>query len=94
MAASSAAVKWNNQWWDEVVHKKEALEPMVTTKEGNRYKTDTEVEVKQLRRALLNIRRSVVSLVHELDQKCPGSEAEDIVTRHACALQHYIDTLT
>lgn len=67
---------------------------MVTTKEGNRYKTDAEVEVKQLRRALLNIRRSVVSLVHELDQKCPGSEAEDIVTRHACALQHYIDTLT
>ena len=66
----------------------------MTTKSGTRYKTDTEVEVKQLRRALLNIRRSVDSLVKELDQKCPGSEAEDIVTRHACALQHYIDTLT
>ena len=94
MAASAKQAGWNNQWWTEVVHKKEALEPMVTTKAGNRYKTDAEEEVKQLRRALLNIRRSVVSLVQELDQKCPGSEAEDIVTRHACALQHYIDTLT
>lgn len=67
---------------------------MVTTKAGNRYKTLAEVEVKQLRRALLNIRDSMLKLVQELDQKCPGSEAEEIVTRHVCATQHYIDTLT
>lgn len=93
MPANSTAAKWNNQWWTDVV-KKETLEPMVTTSVGTRYKTDAEVEIKQLRRSLLNIRRSVVNLVQELDQRCPGSEAEDIVTRHACALQHYIDTLT
>ncbi|NBT76031.1 MAG: hypothetical protein EBT15_08690 [Betaproteobacteria bacterium] len=67
---------------------------MVTTSAGTRYKTDAEVELKQLRRALLNIRRSMGNLVQEMDKRCPGSEAEDIVTRYVCSTQHYIDTLT
>jgi hypothetical protein len=50
--------------------------------------------VKQLRRALLNIRKAMDTLVKKLDQRCPGSEAEDIVTRYVCSTQHYIDTLT
>lgn len=70
------------------------MAPTVNTKSGTRYKTDAEIEVKQLRRALLNIRKSMGTLVQELDQRCPGSEAEEIVTRHVCAAQHYIDTLT
>jgi hypothetical protein len=50
--------------------------------------------VKQLRRALLNIRKAMGALVQKLDQRCPGSEAEEIVTRYVCSTQHYIDTLT
>lgn len=70
------------------------MEPTVNTKSGTRYKTDAEIEVKQLRRALLNIRKAMDTLVKKLDQRCPGSEAEDIVTRYVCSTQHYIDTLT
>ena len=70
------------------------MAPTVNTKSGTRYKTDAEVEVKQLRRALANIRKSMGALVQELDQRCPGSEAEEIVTRYVCSTQHYIDTLT
>jgi hypothetical protein len=95
MPATRTAVNWNNQWWTEVVHKeKTALEPQVNTKSGTRYKTDAEVEVKQLRRALLNIRKSMGALVQELDEQCPGCDAEEIVTRYVCSTQHYIDTLT
>jgi hypothetical protein len=50
--------------------------------------------VKQLRRALLNIRKAMSALVQKLDQRCAGSEAEEIVTRYVCVTQHYIDTLT
>jgi len=70
------------------------LAPTVNTKSGTRYKTDAEIEVKQLRRALLNIRKAMGALVQKLDQRCPGSEAEEIVTRYVCSTQHYIDTLT
>lgn len=70
------------------------MEPQVNTKSGTRYKTDAEIEVKQLRRALLNIRKAMDALAQKLDQRCPGSEAEEIVTRYVCVTQHYIDTLT
>jgi len=70
------------------------LKPQVNTKSGTRYKTDAEIEVKQLRRALLNIRKAMSALVQKLDQRCAGSEAEEIVTRYVCVTQHYIDTLT
>lgn len=94
MAASSTAVTWNNQWWTEVVHKKEALEPMVNTKEGVRYKTDAEMEVKQLRRGLLNIKNALVGLVNDLEGQNISSEAEEILLRKICAIQHHIETLT
>jgi hypothetical protein len=67
---------------------------MVNTKEGVRYKTDAEVEVKQLRRGLLNIKNSLVGLVNDLEGQNISSEAEDILLRKICAIQHYIETLT
>lgn len=67
---------------------------MVNTKEGVRYKTGAEVEVKQLRRGLLNIKNSLVGLVNDLEGQNISSEAEDILLRKICAIQHYIETLT
>lgn len=67
---------------------------MVTTKAGNRYKTSAEVEVKQLRRGLLNIKNSLVGLVNDIDAQEIGPEAEEALLRKICAIQHYIDTLT
>lgn len=67
---------------------------MVTTKAGTRYKTDSEVDAKQLRRGLLNIKNSLVGLVNDIDAQEIGLEAEESLLRKICAIQHYIDTLT
>jgi len=52
------------------------------------------VEVKQLRRGLLNIKNSLVGLVNDMDAQDIGPEAEEALLRKICAIQHYIDTLT
>lgn len=95
MPAQRAQQNWNNQWWSEVVkRRKTELEPMVSTKAGTRYKTKSEVEVKQLRRGLLNIKSSLISLANELEQHNMSSEAEELLIRQICSIQHYIETLT
>jgi hypothetical protein len=67
---------------------------MVTTKAGTRYKTTSEVDAKQLRRGLLNIKNSLVGLVNDIDAQGISPEAEEVLLRKICAIQHYIDTLT
>ena len=93
--ATKTAVAWNNQWWGEVVHKeKAALEPTVNTKSGTRYKTDPEIEVKNLRKSLAQIRTAVIKWQHEIRASYEGGEADDISQRFSAAIVSTIDRVS
>jgi hypothetical protein len=66
----------------------------VSTKSGTRYKTSAEVENKQLRRALGNIRTALFKMSEAVRQECEGSMAEVVVNNYVGAIQRTIDSLT
>jgi len=66
----------------------------LNTKSGTRYKTSAEMENKQLRRALANIRTALFKMSEAVRQEAEGSMTEVIVNNYVGAMQRTIDSLT
>jgi hypothetical protein len=70
------------------------LESQVTTKTGQRYKTSAEVQLKDMRRTLAEVRSAVLKMQTALQAAYgDGSEADDISQRFSAAIVGAIDRL-